>query len=86
MTNLTIRNIDESVKTGLSVRAAKHGQSIEEEARQILSQVLLPSPNSSEGLGSRIHRRFAILGGVELTLPKRKPSRQPPDLLESDGS
>jgi antitoxin FitA len=67
MTNLTIRNIDESVTTGLSLRASKHGQSIEEEARQILSQVVLRPPNSDEGLGSRIHRRFAALGGVELT-------------------
>lgn len=86
MTNLTIRNIDESVKADLRLRAAKHGQSMEEEARQILRQVLLPSSNSGEGLGSRIHRRFAALGGVELILPERRPSRQPPDLLESDGT
>ena len=34
---------------------------MEEEALQILRQVVLPSSNSSEGLGSRIHRRFAAL-------------------------
>ncbi|SJM91642.1 hypothetical protein [Crenothrix polyspora] len=35
-----------------------------------------------EGLGSRIHRRFSALGGVELILPNRQLSRQPPNLLE----
>lgn len=84
MTNLTIRNIDESVKTGLHLLASKHGQSMEEEALQILRQVVLPLSDRSEGLGSRIHRRFAALGGVELILPKRMPSRQPLDL--SDGT
>ena len=84
MDNLIIRNIDESTKTGLRLRAAKHGQSMEEEAREILRQVVHSSPDSCEGLGSRIHRRFAALGGVELILPERKPCRQPPDLLATD--
>jgi plasmid stability protein len=83
MPNLTIQNIDESLTMGLRLRAAKHGQSMKEEARQILRQVILHSSASSIGLGSRIHRRFASLGGVELSLPQRLPSRQPPDFLES---
>ncbi|MEQ1635172.1 MAG: hypothetical protein ABL903_00680 [Methylococcales bacterium] len=84
MTNLTIQNIGESVKAGLILRATKHGQSMEEETREILRQVLLPLPNGNEGLGSRIHRRFAALGGVELILPERRLSRSSPDLSESD--
>ncbi len=34
MGNLTIRNIDDRVKTGLRVRAAEHSISMEEEARR----------------------------------------------------
>lgn len=83
MTNLTILNIDESIATGLRLRAVKHGQSIEEEARQILRQVVLPSV-ISEGLGSRIHQRFAALGGVDLILPERKAVRQPPNLSDTE--
>lgn len=78
MGNLIIQNIDESVKNGLCLRAAKHGQSIEEEALQILRQALSPRPSEpSKGLGTRIHQRFAALGGVELTLPKRIQAETP---------
>lgn len=38
MASLTIRNLDESLKTDLRLRAARHGCSMEEEARQILRQ------------------------------------------------
>jgi len=86
MANLTIRNIDASVTTRLRLRAAQHGRSMEDEARQILQQAVLPPTSGPEGLGSRIHRRFAALGGIELDIPHRKPSRQPPDTLESDGA
>lgn len=36
MATLTIRNLDESIKRRLRVRAAEHGVSMEEEARAIL--------------------------------------------------
>jgi len=85
MASLTIRNLDDSVKAGLRLRAAKHGQSMEEEARQILREAVLPSA-VNEGLGSRIHRRFAVLGGVDLSLPERTPSRSPPDLSGTEGA
>ena len=66
MANLTIRNIDASVTTRLQLRAAQHGRSMEDEARQILQQAVLPPPSGPEGLGSRIHRRFLALAGIEL--------------------
>lgn len=84
MANLTIHNIDESVTTRLQLRATQHGRSLEDEARQILQQAVLPQLAEPEGLGSRIHHRFSALGGIELDLPNRKPSRQPPEVLESD--
>lgn len=36
MSSITIRNLDESVKQKLRVRAALHGRSMEDEARTIL--------------------------------------------------
>lgn len=43
---------------------------MEAEVRAILHDALLPSP-PEYGLGSRIHARFAALGGAELDLPAR---------------
>ena len=36
MASITIRNLDDGVKTRLRIRAAEHGRSMEEEARVIL--------------------------------------------------
>ena len=40
MASITIRDIDERLKTRLRVRAAHHGRSMEEEARDILRSAL----------------------------------------------
>lgn len=40
MATLTIRNLDENVKHRLRLRAARHGVSMEEEARAILSETV----------------------------------------------
>jgi antitoxin FitA len=40
MATLTIRNIDDSIKESLRVRAATRGHSMEEEARLILKQAM----------------------------------------------
>ena len=73
MASLTIRNLDERTKAQLRIQAARHGRSMEEEARTILRAALeaQPLPTGSKGLGSRIHAHFARLGGVELELPER---------------
>lgn len=68
-TTLTIRNVDAILKERLRVRAARHGQSMEAEVRQILKATLaesegMPQPNLAEA----IRRRFAPLGGVDLEL------------------
>ena len=73
MATLTIRNLDERTKTQLRIQAARHGRSMEEEARTILrSAIETRQPfGAGKGLGSRIHQHFAQLGGVELELPER---------------
>lgn len=76
---LTIRRLAPEVKDRLRQRAARHGRSMEAEAREILKQVLAARPETGEQLYAAIRRRFAPLGGVELDLPPREPSRPPPD-------
>lgn len=44
MTALHVRNVPESVLTGLRERAARHGQSMQQEIRQILEAAALASP------------------------------------------
>jgi plasmid stability protein len=64
MGNLTIRNIDDRVKTGLRVRAAEHGISMEEEARRILRDAVeRERPQNVADLAAEI---FGTSGGVEL--------------------
>lgn len=78
MAVMTIRNIDDTIKHRLRVRAALHGRSMEDEARDILRAALsteLPRPGD---LGRAIHRRFAALGGVDLPAVPREPIRTPP--------
>ena len=77
MASLTIRNIEDSLKESLRVRAARHGRSMEEEARQVLRQSLLRE-KSPIGLGSRVAQRFADVGGVDLPDVARSRPRRPP--------
>jgi plasmid stability protein len=78
MASITIRNLDDDVKRRLRVRAAEHGRSMEEEARDILRQVV-GQPSTPRNLAKAIHARFAALGGVDLALPARTPMRSTPD-------
>ena len=76
MATLTIRQLDEKTKTRLRVRAAHHGRSMEEEAREILRSALTAASPAKGNLAEGIRRRFAALGGVELKLPRRGPMRR----------
>jgi len=82
MAILTIRQLDERTKTRLRVRAAHHGRSMEEEAREILRSALVISSPVKGNLAEAIRRRFAALGGVRLELPRRGALRQAPDFAE----
>jgi plasmid stability protein len=79
MASITIRNLDDDVKRRLRVRAAEHGRSMEEEARDILRQVVGQSSGPRD-LGQSIHARFAALGGAEIAPAQRGPMRETPDL------
>jgi plasmid stability protein len=74
MGTLTIRKLDDHLKTRLRVRAAHHGLSMEEEARLILKSALVANhaeaPKSGRELAEAIQKLFAGIGPIE-----------PPDLL-----
>ncbi len=79
MASITIRRLDETVKQRLRLRAARHGTSMEDEARKILRAALADQEASTPNLALSIRRRFEPLGGVDLELPPRQPIREPPD-------
>jgi len=78
MASLTIRNLDESLKSALRVTAAQHGVSMEEEVRRILRQALQPTAPAPTGLGQRLRRRFQAVATDELPIPPRSEPRTPP--------
>jgi plasmid stability protein len=82
MATITIRQLDEKTKTRLRVRAAHHGRSMEEEAREILRSALTASSPAKGNLAVAIHRRFAALGGFDLELPRRDSMRPAPGFGE----
>jgi plasmid stability protein len=80
MASITIRRLDAAVKARLRVRAASHGRSMEQEAREILKAGLKPRGVVPRNLVEIIRRHIKPLGGVKLALPLREPVRRPPKL------
>lgn len=81
MASITIRNLDNQVKAKLRQRAARHGRSMEAEARAILAQTLNASA-SETNLAAAIHQRFAALDTEGLPIPPRQTVRTPPEFGE----
>ena len=77
MASITIRKLDDEVKSRLRVRAAENGRSMEEEARVILREAVGEEPEP-KNLATFIRECFAPYGGVDLELPPREPMREPP--------
>ena len=77
MASITIRNLDDDIKLRLRIRAAKHGRSMEEEARAILRRAM-DEAAPPRNLAAAIRARIAPLGGVDLDLAAREPMRAPP--------
>lgn len=81
MATMTIRNLDDDLKARLRLRAAQHGQSMEEEARSILRAALANRVENDSGasLYAAIRVHVEPFGGIDLDLPAREPQRDPPD-------
>ncbi len=75
MATMTIRHIDETLKQRLRVQAARHGRSMEEEARDILRTALAVEPTPPLSLVQSVRERVAPWGGIDLELPVREPIR-----------
>jgi antitoxin FitA len=78
MATLTIRNLDDSVKQRLRVRAAQHGWSMEEEVRTILqASVEQDRGGQPGGLATRLMRLFKDVDTTGFELPERTPAPDP---------
>jgi len=82
MAVMTIRNIDDAIKNRLRLRAAMHGRSMEDEARDILRSALSTEIPRPRNLGQAINERFGLLGGVDLPDVPREAIRPPVDFGE----
>jgi len=67
MAGLSVRKLDDETLSRLRIRAAKHGVSMEEEARRILKDAV-SAPDHLADLALRI---FGPEHGVDLRLPER---------------
>lgn len=76
MASLTIRNLDDQLKTLLRLQAVRHGCSMEQEARDILRQAV-QGQQVGTSFAKTISQRFAGLNADELPIPKRRTARLP---------
>ena len=85
MASITVRNLDDDLKRRLRIRAAEHGCSMEQEARDILGEALNGGPQvgpegEEKGFGTILYELFAPVRGIELPIEPRGsiPSRELP--------
>lgn len=69
MASLSIRKLDDEIYDQLRARAARHGVSMEEEARQILKRAVAPP----ERLGDLFLKVFGPARGADLEISSREP-------------
>ena len=79
MAAVSVRDLDETVRERLRIRAAQHGRSMEAEIRAILTDAV-SRPDDSPGLAQAILTRFGDLGGVDLEPPPRAEAPRAADL------
>lgn len=78
MANLSVRKLDQNVYEQLRVRAARHGVSMEEEARQIISQAV----SNSERISSIFQKYFGSKDGIDLDILLHRKPHEPMDFGE----
>lgn len=80
MAILTVRGLDPVVQAKLRERAARHGRSMEAEARAVISAVVL-SDDEPTDLARAIRRHFAD-APADLDLPPRTQTQRPIEFAE----
>ncbi len=78
MTNITLFNIDDKIKSLLQEQASKNGRSLEEEVKEILRLALTENQKPPVNLVNMIEKRFADLGDFELREISRESMRPAP--------
>lgn len=78
MANLSVRKLDDHIYEKLRIRAAKHGVSMEEEARQIIYQAI----KAPENISDVFQKYFGHELGVDLDILKNRTPHEPMDLNE----
>ena len=79
MGTLTIRNLDDDLKSRLRLRAAVRNGAMEDEVRHILRSALDEPATPATDLGARIKARFGGLIDAPLPVPERESVRSVPD-------
>lgn len=68
MANISVRKLDDQVYNQLRIRAAEHGVSMEEEARQIISKTV----SVPERMSDVFRKHFGRDHGVDLDIPNHR--------------
>jgi antitoxin FitA len=70
MSNMVIRNLENSVLARLKRRAKRHGQSLDAEIRDILRHAVEGEASTGEALGTFIARQFSGKGiDIDFEIP-----------------
>ena len=85
MAQLLVRNLETQLKVRLQKRAKRHGQSMEEEVRDILRDALKQEDVPSSGLGTEIAALFSETG-LEETFLKFAATWSSPQPLNHDSA
>jgi plasmid stability protein len=83
MAAITIRNIDDELKTRLRLQAAQHGCSMEQEVRHILQNAVAADQPQTLNFAQMVSKRFKGLNADDLPIPDRMPVRTPPDFSDA---
>ena len=75
MANLSVRKLDRKVYERLRIRAAKHGVSMEEEARRIINQAV----SAPEKLSDVFEQYFGLENGIDLDHLRERQPHNPMD-------
>lgn len=66
LATLTIRNLPEKIRDDLRIIAAKHGRSMEAEARELITVAVAQRSKSGAEIFNEIQQRFAKIDGADL--------------------
>ena len=78
MPNLSIRKLDENAYKQLRIRAANHGVSMEEEARQIIYRAV----SAPERISNVFRKYFGPKNGIDLKISKQRKPHEPMDFSQ----